>query len=495
MQENEIFEFCKEKNIILDSYLSKVFLDLEEKESLIYFLEKIKLSLGKKFISKSLIEDNLDKISVFLKELSIRNEKDSDFLKERFKIVDYSPPKEIRYEDLKNYMQDKKELDNLISIGKLSDEKQKFSVIGLVSSKRTSKNNNVILEIEDLTGKMKVVVSSDKEDLMKECEDIALDSVIGFKGFGSKEIMFVNEIIFPDTRLEDRKKAHIEEYVAFIGDLHLGSKRFLEEDFLKFIDFLNDVENKDFDVKKIKYLIFVGDLITGVGNYPNQEPDLKIVDLEQQFQYLANLLSKIRKDIQIVISPGNHDCVRLMEPQPLLDEKYAWPLYELSNVVMVGNPTVVNIGERQDFPGFDILIYHGFSFPYYANNIPKLMLEKTMNEPEKIMKYLLKNRHLAPSHGSNQYFPMEKDPLLIRKAPDILVSGHTHKSGVSYYNNILIVSSSSWEGFTPYQEKFGNEPDHCKVPVFNLKTRAVKILDFESENEDIKTFNPEEDGK
>jgi len=32
---------------------------------------------------------------------------------------------------------------------------------------------------------------------------------------------------------------------------------------------------------------------------------------------------------------------------------------------------------------------------------------------------------------------------------------------------------------TPYQEKFGNTPDHCKVPMFNLKTRAVKILDFE----------------
>jgi hypothetical protein len=32
---------------------------------------------------------------------------------------------------------------------------------------------------------------------------------------------------------------------------------------------------------------------------------------------------------------------------------------------------------------------------------------------------------------------------------------------------------------TPYQEKFGNMPDHCKVPMFNLKTRKIKILDFE----------------
>ena len=49
----------------------------------------------------------------------------------------------------------------------------------------------------------------------------------------------------------------------------------------------------------------------------------------------------------------------------------------------------------------------------------------------------------------------------------------------SLFFHILMISVSSWEGKTPYQEKFGNEPDHCKVPMLNLKTRAVKILDFE----------------
>ena len=93
--------------------------------------------------------------------------------------------------------------------------------------------------------------------------------------------------------------------------------------------------------------------------------------------------------------------------------------------------------------------------------------------------YLLKNRHLAPTHASVQYFPLEEDALLIRDVPDIFVSAHTHKSAVSYYNNVLVVSVSCWESMTPYQEKFGNEPDHCKVPMFNLKTGAVKILDFE----------------
>ena len=30
----------------------------------------------------------------------------------------------------------------------------------------------------------------------------------------------------------------------------------------------------------------------------------------------------------------------------------------------------------------------------------------------------------------------------------------------------------------PYQEKMGFKSDYCKVPMFNLKTREVKILDF-----------------
>ena len=146
--------------------------------------------------------------------------------------------------------------------------------------------------------------------------------------------------------------------------------------------------------------------------------------------------------------------------------------------MLTGNPCNVNMGEQTGFSGFDILTDHGFSFPYYANNVSKLMLKKAMNTPEKIMKYLLQQRHLAPTHASVQYFP-SGDQLIIKNVPDIFVAGHTHKSGVSYYNNVLVISVSSWEGMTPYQEKFGNEPDHCKVPMFNLKTRAVKILDFE----------------
>ncbi|GAJ02932.1 unnamed protein product, partial [marine sediment metagenome] len=85
----------------------------------------------------------------------------------------------------------------------------------------------------------------------------------------------------------------------------------------------------------------------------------------------------------------------------ILDEKYAWPLYNLKNVILTGNPTYVNIGTKKNFSGFDVLTYHGFSYVFYANNIPSL-IEKGLDAPEKVMAYLLKNRHLAPTHTSVQ---------------------------------------------------------------------------------------------
>ncbi len=526
MNQEEIQRICIEKDILLDAALLNLFSSFQNVSLLESFLEKIKISLGKKFITLSLMKKNLDKVNKFTQEIFPEEDPEREKICSEFDLKSNSiakppPPKESiqrkvrvlysfyksdkkpevkdfvnyfrgRYELLKNVLETNSELENLVSINKISGEKQKFSVIGIVSNKQVTKNKNLIFEIEDLTGKMKILISASKEDLLKEAEEITLDSVLGFQGTGSKEMLFVNKIIFPEAVLPERKKSDVEEYALFTGDLHYGSKKFLEKDFLKFIDYINGKVEGTPEAKKIKYLFIVGDLVTGVGNYPNQEPDLKVVDLEAQFQGVANLLSTIRKDITIIISPGNHDGVRIAEPQPPLDERYAWPLYEMENVILTGNPAIVNLGKSESFEGFNVLLYHGFPFPFYANVIPSLIAEKAMNQPEKIMKYLLKNRHLSPTHSSGQYIPLENDPLVIREVPDMFLSGHTHKSGVTYFNNILIVSSSSWEGFTPYQEKFGNTPDHCKVPMMNLKTRQIKILDFETGEDEVRLYHDEE---
>ncbi|MFH1326566.1 MAG: metallophosphoesterase [archaeon] len=521
MDTKEILRFCLEKGLLLDKEVLGLFSEEGDIDSVKLIIEKLRNHTQKKLITKDLFYENKDQVNMFFSSLPKENQEKLEGLKiklglsieiskevmfpvkkefkrevvedipgvkilsvncakgKKFKVADFIEYFRNRFLEMRGFLQGNPALDNLVSIDKISGIRQGVSLIGMIFDKRITKNKNIIFEIEDLTGKTKVLVNKDKEDLFKKAEEIALDSVIGFRCSGSKEMLFVNDIVFPEAKLFERKKSQEEEYALFIGDVHYGSKKFMKENFLKFIDYLNGKIPNTPEVSKIKYLFIVGDLITGVGNYPNQEKDLEIIGLEDQFVSIAEILGTIRKDIKIIICPGNHEGVRLMEPQPIYDEKYAWALYDLENVILAENPSLVNIGGKKDFPGFNILFYHGFSYQFYANKVPNLMKLKAMNVPEEIMKYLLMHRHLAPTHGSVQYFPCNKDSHVIRQIPDIFISGHTHKSAVSYFNNILVICCSTWEEMTPYQEKFGNVPDHCKVPMVNLKTRAIKILDFE----------------
>ena len=518
MDTKEILKFCMENGLLVDKEVLNLFSEETDSEAVKFIIGRIKNYTRKKLTTKELFYEDKDQINNIFSNLPKENQERLESLKiklglsieiskevsvpvakeqkieqangvrvlssncvlgRKVGVADFISFFRSRFSEMRGFLQTNPGLDNIVSIGKLSGNRRTVSLIGMVLDKRVTKNKNIVFEIEDMTGITNILVNKDKEELLKKAEDVALDSVVGFKCAGSKEILFCQDIIFPEINLFERKRSPAEEYAVFIGDIHYGSKNFMEENFLRFIDYLNGKVPNTPEVDKIRYLFIIGDLVTGIGNYPNQERDLKVMNLEDQFGGIAELLGRIRKDIKIIISPGNHEGVRLMEPQPLFDEKYAWALYEMENVVLVENPFMVNIGAQENFSGFTVLGYHGFSYPFYAGNVPRLAKAKAMNNPEKIIEYLLKHRHLAPTHGSVQYFPCEKDAHIIREVPDIFLSGHVHKSAVIYFNNILIISSSSWEAMTPYQEKFGNIPDYCKVPIFNLKTRAIKILDFE----------------
>jgi len=518
MESKEILQFCIKKGLLLDKDILNLFKELGDVETAKLVIERMGQYTQKKMITKSLFSENreqVDRIFSSLPENSQRNveslkiklglsieiSKEIEIKKEKvMRLPDFEDVKIVssvpvvnkkivvadfvkyfknRFLSMKNILQEHSELNNLVSINKISDSRQAISIIGIVGDKRITKNGNMLLKVEDLTGTITVLINQNKPELFEQAQEIALDSVIGFKCSGNREIVFVNEIVFPESVLAERKKSPIEEYALFTGDLHVGSNNFMEENFLIFIDYLNKKVPNTPEVDKIKYLFIVGDLVAGVGIFPGQERELLISDIEGQFEKVAELLDKIRKDIKIIICPGNHDGVRIMEPQPLLDEKYSWALYDMPNVILTQNPAIINIAAKGIFSGFNVLAYHGYSFHYYANEIEYLMKAKAAHKPEMIMSYLLKNRHLAPTHASTLYYPHEDDPLLIRQVPDIFFSGHTHKSAVSYYNNVLLISSSSWESMTGFQEKMGNEPDFCKVPMLNLKTRGIKILDFE----------------
>lgn len=400
-------------------------------------------------------------------------------------IQDFIDYYNARYRAIEKILQNRQELNSLTSIGRLTgkQERETISVIGMIKNKQTTKNNNIMLEIEDPTGAIKVLASKNKPETWEMANDTIYDEIIGITGMTGNNILFANNIVLPEVPvITEFKKSPDEAYAVVLADFHIGSKEFLEEEFKKFLSWIKGEsgnEEQKTIAQKVKYVFIIGDLVSGVGIYPKQENDLIIKDVYQQFEKCAEYLKEIPSQIPLIICPGNHDPGRISEPQPPIPQEYAKSLYEMKNVIMVSNPAIINIHSSADFPGFDILMYHGYSFDEYAAQIPSIRNNGGYDRGDLIMKFMLQRRHLAPSHTSTLHIPdANSDPLVIEKIPDFFLTGHLHKTSVANYRNITMICASCWEGKTAFQEKVGHNPEPCRVPIINLQTRNIKIMRF-----------------
>ena len=386
-----------------------------------------------------------------------------------------------RYEFLRKILMARQELQSTVSIKRAFSKEngETVSLIGLIYNKRKTKNGNILVNLEDPTGNINVIFGTSLEGV----EFLCVDELIGVVGKKHDNFLYVSQLIYPDIpEKTEIKKSKQDICGVFISDVHIGSNMFMENKFLQFIDWLNGKhEDKKMVAlsKKVKYLFVVGDVVDGVGIYPNQDKELTIPNIKGQYDRCAEFLSMIRDDIQIVLCPGNHDARRIAEPQPPL-ERYAGSLKSLKNLVLVSNPSWINVLAEGDFEGFDILLYHGYSYDYYAANIEPIAQNGGYDRGDLIMKFLLQKRHMAPAHASTLFVPSDKgDHLIIDKVPDIFASGHIHKSSVSKYRGVTTIVSSCWQYKTDFQERVGHHPEYCKVPVFDFKTGETTILDFE----------------
>ncbi|MEK6825164.1 MAG: metallophosphoesterase [Nanoarchaeota archaeon] len=382
-----------------------------------------------------------------------------------------------RYSQLQRMLMQRPDLSSLMSIGKISSNRQQLSIIGMVREKRVTKNKNIIILLEDLTGEIQTLVRADKGELAGIAHELQLDDVIGIKGSGNRDMLFIQDIFFPDAFLAEKSRFEEEICIAFLSDLHCGSDRHLGDSLQNFIAW---IRSNDPLAHKIKYLFFVGDNVDGVGIFPGQEHVLKLKSMKEQYALLASYLRQIPPHITMFMCPGQHDAVRVAEPQPIISAAYASELYTLDNLIQVTNPTLVKILEGQK--EFKVLMYHGASIHTLINDIPELRIMKAHRTPAKAVRHMLKRRHLAPTHSSVVYIPnIARDPLVIHEVPDVLCTGEVHRLDIENYNGVLIITGSCWQAQTPFEEKVGNIPDPCKVPVLNLKTRELKILDFTDE--------------
>ena len=397
-------------------------------------------------------------------------------------IKDISKYLTSRYSQFKKYLQYRlTNVQSIINVKKINNEKASF--IGLVFNKKKTHRGNIILEIEDLTGTATAIIN--RSELIQQAEDLLFDEVIGITGTVTKGAIFVEEITQPDLPIKREERTTTDEvYAAFLSDIHIGSKKFLGSKFEALLDFLSGKSNSDISwdaqsdiLDKLKYIFVAGDVVDGIGIYPGQEKELEIKDIYAQYSETAKKFGKIPNDLQIIICPGNHDYVRLAQPQPPIEKETAPELYELPNTTLVSSPGVVKVHPFDQGGGINVLLYHGVSIdtivPVSSN------LKDGYKHPEKVMLALLKKRHLSPQYESGIVGSLnESDPMAIPEYIDLIHTGHVHSNGALNYRGVTMINSGTWQGTTEFQKFLGHEPTPARLPILNLKTRQLRMLEF-----------------
>lgn len=339
------------------------------------------------------------------------------------------------------------------------------AMIGMVSDIRSTANGHFLIELEDTAGSFPTLVSAGADEVTL-VESLLLDEVIAVEGQLADDggILFVDSIHFPDvprTYSPSTADRHVE--AALISDLHVGSQEFRQDAWESFANWLSSDE-----AAAVEYLLIAGDMVEGVGVYPDQEEELAIIDIYEQYRRFAEHLKAVPSDLEIIMIPGNHDAVRLAEPQPGFRDDLR-DIMSVHDARITGNPSMVTI------ENVTVLMYHGTSLDELIAAVPSA----SYDEPHKAMSQLLRKRHLAPQYGNrNRLAPEERDYLVIDDVPDVFHAGHVHKLGVGRYHNVTTVNSSCWQSQTNYQRRVNLTPDTGYAPILELDTLEVTVRKF-----------------
>ena len=358
-----------------------------------------------------------------------------------------------------------------------SQQNEHVKLIAMIMEKR-ERANRLFLTVDDLEDTAQVLVQTDRD---RQLYDMALkaplDQVVCIEAVKSSRSLLVAErITLPDIPERRPRGAKEEVYAALLSDIHVGSKKFLEDVFKRAIRWLNgEVGNPQqvFVAQRTKYVIIAGDLVDGIGVYPRQEDELAIPDIYEQYKLAARFIQQIPEHIEVILAPGNHDGVRQALPQPAISKEYGEPVYESRAITSLGNPCEVELH------GVRFLVHHGRSLEDMLTSAPGMSFDR----PERAMELQLRCRHLAPEYGNRTSIaPMPVDHLVIQDPPDVFHSGHIHVFGHEQYRGTLIVNSGAWQAQTEYQQRMGLKPTPGLLPVVNLQTLRLSVTDFMSQS-------------
>ncbi|HUR24686.1 MAG TPA: DNA-directed DNA polymerase II small subunit [Candidatus Thermoplasmatota archaeon] len=390
-------------------------------------------------------------------------------------FVDYF---QDRYRQIAKMLRQRRELRNAFPVERVKPGQQEVQLIGMVVEVATTKNGHKRIQVEDETGAITCLVRADERQLMAMADTLVQDEVIGVVGQASSkgDLLFLESIVRPDVPLPDgQAKAHsdVPLYAAFLSDIHVGSKTFLNENWKRMLRWMNGEGGSKREREaagRVKYLVIPGDLVDGVGIYPGQQDELTIPDIYDQYGAFGDWMASIPDHIDVVIQPGNHDASRPAEPQPAFTQEVR-SRFEHHDARFLANPATFRMH------GVTTLGYHGSSLIDFATSVANLEYEK----PLETMEQMLKCRHLAPLYGERTpVAPEHHDYLVISEVPDLFVTGHVHVPGIRGYRGVQMVNSGTWQSQTTYQKMLNFTPDPARMPLIDLQTLRGTLVDFQT---------------
>src|SRR2546422_3880591 len=344
-------------------------------------------------------------------------------------LADFARYFRHRFHTLAKVLRSRPELAGAMELAKAKRLTRETAVVGIVKDVRTTKNGHRIVELEDETDAISVLLPADSS---LAADPIVNDEVIGVTGRSNDRGLFIaKSIVHPDIpiskafpRTEDAIR------VGFVSDIHVGSRMFLADRWEKFKAWAC---NGDEVARSLRYLVVSGDVVDGIGVYPRQDEELVLDDIYAQYEALASMLRERPDHLTVILLPGNHDAVRPAEPQPALPAGIQ-KLFD-SNVRFVGNPCTFSLH------GARVLAYHGRSSDDFVSSVPTM----SYTRPLDAMREMLRKRHLAPIYGGKTpSAPESEDHLIIYPGPDNFVTRPLHAAGVGGHPGGARAANSPW---------------------------------------------------
>jgi len=357
-------------------------------------------------------------------------------------------------------------IGQVYSIGSTSTlPSSRVSVIGMIYEQKTTPKGHITWILDDPTGSTKIVITKNSS-AYKQATKVLKDAVVGVSGTVSRagDCIFADEVKLPDIPPAGLKWPEGSSgKVVIISDTHIGSKYALME---KTEEAIREIRN----IKGLRAVIHLGDLVDCRGVYPNQEDELIIKSIKEQYDEASRVLSGLL-DVPVILLPGNHSFGGTGNklPAPAIPKTTeTGGIYKLKNVIPVSDPAEVVFDEKVRF-----LLTHGLSLHSIMSSYG---IHPTAEGIIISVQAMLMHRHICPPYGMReaQITPTREDLLVIRNVPHLVATGHIHVSASGEYKGVKIIGAGSFQEETPYMKAQNISATPPSYFVVDLETGGVE---------------------